>query len=83
MSAYKYEGPKVEEKIVKSEANIFANAIKNGDKKNSIEDDEVIRILTTRSKPHLTTIYKNYKEVSGKSVSEVLDMNVPKVHLHC
>ncbi|XP_021675038.2 annexin D4 isoform X2 [Hevea brasiliensis] len=73
VSAYRYEGPKVREDTAKSEAKIVANAIKNGDKKNPIEDDEVIRILTTRSKLHLKAIYKHYNEVSGKSIHEVID----------
>ncbi|KAJ9190588.1 hypothetical protein P3X46_001773 [Hevea brasiliensis] len=73
VSAYRYEGPKVREDTAKSEAKIVANAIKNGDKKNPIEDDEVIRILTTRSKLHLKAIYKHYNEVSGKSIHEDLE----------
>lgn len=71
MSAYRYEGPKVREDAAKSEAKLIANAIENGEKKNPIEDDELIRILTTRSKPHLKAIYKHYKEVSGRSINEV------------
>ncbi|CAK7336560.1 unnamed protein product [Dovyalis caffra] len=73
VSAYRYEGPKVKEDAAKSEAKILANAIKNGDKKNPIEDEEVVRILATRSKPHLKAVYKHYKEVSGKNIHEDLD----------
>ncbi|PPD74081.1 hypothetical protein GOBAR_DD28987 [Gossypium barbadense] len=56
VSAYRYEGPKVKEDAAKSEAKALLNAIKNnnGDhKKKAMEEDEVIWILTTRSKPHL------------------------------
>nr|ANS56719.1 annexin [Hevea brasiliensis] len=73
VSAYRYEGPKVSEDAAKSEAKLIAKAIKNGDKKNPIDDDEVIRILTTRSKPHLKAIYKHYKEVSGKNINEDIE----------
>ena len=64
MSSYRYEGPKVHEEIVKSEAKILFAAIKNADKKNPIEDEEVVRIVTTRSKPHLKAIFKHYKEIN-------------------
>ncbi|XP_065868313.1 annexin D4-like [Euphorbia lathyris] len=74
VSAYRYEGPKVKEDIAKSEAKILANAIKNGDKKNPIEDDEVVRILTTRSKSLIKSICNNYyKDVSGKNINEDLE----------
>ncbi|WCJ39039.1 annexin 4 [Euphorbia peplus] len=73
VSAYRYEGPKVKEDIAKSEAKILANAIKNGDKKNPIEDDEVVRILTTRSKTHIKSICTHYKDVSGKNINEDLE----------
>jgi len=71
VSAYRYEGPKVKEDAAKSEAKILANAIKNGNKKNPIEDEEVIRILSTRSKAHLKVVCKHYKEVSGNNIHEV------------
>ncbi|XP_021610995.2 annexin D4 [Manihot esculenta] len=73
VSAYRYEGPKVREDIAKHEAKLIANAIKNGDEKNPIEDDEVVRILTTRSKLHLEAIYRRYEEVSGNSIHEDLE----------
>lgn len=71
MSAYRYEGPKVKEDTAKSEAKALLNAIKNADKRRLIEDEEVIRILTTRSKPHLKEVYEQYKKISGKSITEV------------
>ncbi|KDP40510.1 hypothetical protein JCGZ_24509 [Jatropha curcas] len=73
VSAYRYEGPMVKEETAKFEAKIFANGIKNGDKKNPMEDEEVIRILSTRSKLHIQAIYRHYKEVSGKSINEALE----------
>ncbi|KAL6288739.1 hypothetical protein ACE6H2_006249 [Prunus campanulata] len=73
VSAYRYEGPKVKDDTAKSEAKTLAHAIKNADKRNPIEDDEVIRILSTRSKPHLKEIYKHYREISGHNIDEDLD----------
>ncbi|KAJ1413545.1 Annexin [Sesbania bispinosa] len=73
VSAYRYEGSKVKDDTAKSEAKTLSNAIKNAHKKPITEDDEVIRILATRSKPHLQAIYKHYKEISGKNLDEDLD----------
>ncbi|KAK7317339.1 hypothetical protein RJT34_01476 [Clitoria ternatea] len=73
VSAYRYEGSKVKDDTAKSEAKTLSNAIKNAHKKPIIEDDEVIRILATRSKTHLQAIYKHYKEISGKHLDEDLD----------
>ncbi|CBI24791.3 unnamed protein product, partial [Vitis vinifera] len=51
----------------------FAIAVKNIDKKNPIEDDGIVRILTTRSKLHLKAMVKYYKEIYGKNIDEDLD----------
>ncbi|KAM1778454.1 hypothetical protein ACFX12_039948 [Malus domestica] len=37
------------------------------------KDDEVIRILSTRNKPHLKEVYKHYEEISGHDIDEDLD----------
>ncbi|KAM3733727.1 hypothetical protein ACB098_11G158700 [Castanea mollissima] len=76
VSAYRYEGSKVKEDVAKSEAMTLSNAIKEADKRKPIEDDEVIRILSTRSKPHLQAIYKHYNEISGKNIDEELDIDL-------
>ncbi|XP_039063264.1 annexin D4-like [Hibiscus syriacus] len=73
VSAYRYEGSKVKEDTAKSEAKALLNAIKDGDKKKVMENDEVVRILTTRSKPHLKEVYQQYKKISGKTIIEVFD----------
>lgn len=70
VSAYRYEGPCVHEATAKSEAKILHNAIKNA-KQNPIEDDKVIMLLSTRSKPHLKAVYKYYKELSGNFLDQV------------
>ncbi|XP_043699351.1 annexin D4-like [Telopea speciosissima] len=72
VSAYRYEGSKVNDEVAKSEAKMICNAIKNA-KKDPVEDEEVVRILSTRSKPHLKAIYKHYKELCGKTLNEDLE----------
>lgn len=71
VSSYRYEGTKVHEDVAKSEAKTLSGAIKNGAKKNPMEDDDVVRILSTRSKPHLVSVFKHYKDISGKTLDEV------------
>ncbi|CAL5196332.1 unnamed protein product [Lathyrus oleraceus] len=83
VSAYRYEGSKVKDDTAKSEAKTLANAIKNDQKKPIIEDDEVIRILATRSKLHLQAISKHYKEISGKNLEEDLNDLRFKETLQC
>jgi len=76
VSAYRYEGAKVKDDTAKSEAQTLSHAIKNADTRNPIEDDEVIRILSTRSKPHLQEVYKHYREISGHNIDEDLDADL-------
>ncbi|KAH7519078.1 hypothetical protein ACOSP7_018823 [Xanthoceras sorbifolium] len=76
VSAYRYEGPKVKDDTAKSEAKKLAHAIKNADKKNLIDYEEVISILSTRSKPHLKAVYKHYKEICGKNIDEDLSADL-------
>lgn len=52
----------MKEDAAKSDAKALANAFKNADNKNPIEDDEVIRVLSTRSKLHLHEVYNYYKK---------------------
>ncbi|CAN4111254.1 unnamed protein product [Withania somnifera] len=70
---YRYEGPKVNEDLAKSEAKVFVTALKDATKKNLIEDEEIVRILSSRSKLHLKAIYNHYKEITGNLLDEDLD----------
>ncbi|XP_010273219.1 PREDICTED: annexin D4-like [Nelumbo nucifera] len=72
VSSYRYEGPKVNEEIAKKEAKTLWEAFKNVNK-NPIEDGEVVRIITTRSKLHLKSVFNHYKVVSGKNIEEDLE----------
>ena len=71
VSTYRYEGMRIDEAAIKLECQKLGRAIKT-DQKNEIEkDDEVLRILTTRSKHHLKTIHKCYKEAYDSNLEEV------------
>ena len=75
MSSYRYEGLRVNEGIARLEAMTLAIVVKNVDQKNPIEDDGIVRILTTRSKLHLKAVVKYYKEIFGKNIDEVRNEN--------
>ncbi|XP_057976620.1 annexin D4-like [Malania oleifera] len=74
VSSYRYEGPKVSEEAAKCEAKTLCSCIRNADKKQPMEDEEVVRIVATRSKPHLRAIYKHYEGICGSNLDE--DLNV-------
>ncbi|KAF8719920.1 hypothetical protein HU200_024684 [Digitaria exilis] len=77
VSAYRYEGPRVNEEVAREEAKALGAAVKSaaaGGKKLAAvaENGEVVRILTTRSKPHLVETFKYYKEMHGRRIEEDL-----------
>ena len=80
VSAYRYEGPRVNEEVAKAEAKALGAAVKSADAgggsgEKLVENDEVVRILTTRSKPHLVETFKYYKEMHGRHVEEDLSQS--------
>ena len=68
MSAYRYEGSRVHDATAKSEAEFLRHAAKNN---LPIEDEEVVRILSYRSKLHLKAVFVHYKALFGKDLDEV------------
>lgn len=79
-SAYRYEGPHLHESTAKAEAKVLGDAVKSG--KKPIENEEVIRILTTRSTAHLRVTFKHYKDTYGKPLAEVWSSPpYPSLHL--
>uniref|UniRef100_A0ACD5TAG4 Uncharacterized protein n=1 Tax=Avena sativa TaxID=4498 RepID=A0ACD5TAG4_AVESA len=72
VSAYRYEGPKVSEDTARSEAKALGAAVKSAAGAKLVENEEVVRILTTRSKPHLVQTFKQYKELHGRHFLEDL-----------
>ncbi|KAJ4772598.1 Annexin D4 [Rhynchospora pubera] len=73
VSSYRYEGPKADNDVAKSEAKALHNAIKTAGANKILDNDEVVRILTTRSILHLKKIFKYYKELHGKYLEEVIN----------
>lgn len=71
VSAYRYEGTKVNEEVAKSEAKIVFEALKNADKKNPLLDDDVVTILAIRSKLHIMSLFQHYKKISANSIDVV------------
>ena len=82
VSPYRYEGNKVKVDLVKNDANALASAIKNTEKQSLLEDDEVLRILTTRSKPHLKEVCEQYKQLTNKNLDKVI-ITFSKSHYVC
>uniref|UniRef100_A0ACD5TGR6 Uncharacterized protein n=1 Tax=Avena sativa TaxID=4498 RepID=A0ACD5TGR6_AVESA len=72
VSAYRYEGPKVSGETAKAEAKALGAAVKSAAGAKLVENEEVVRILTTRSKPHLVETFKHYKELHGRHILEDL-----------
>jgi len=72
VSAYRYEGPRVDKEVAKAEAEALGAAVKRAGNGKLVENDEVLRILTTRSKPHLVQTFMYYKEMHGRHVEEDL-----------
>jgi len=67
VSAYRYEGNKVKDDSAKSDAKILAEAVASSGEE-AVEKDEVVRILTTRSKLHLQHLYKHFNEIKGSDL---------------
>ena len=71
MSSYRYEGVQVNDSTARSEARTLGTAIRTSNKKNLIEDDKIVRMLTIRSKLHLKAVVKFYKELYGRDIYKV------------
>ncbi|KAK8505732.1 hypothetical protein V6N12_024715 [Hibiscus sabdariffa] len=67
VSAIRYEGEEINKTLAKSEAKVLHEAIKDKE----LNNDEVIRILTTRSKLQLQLIFNVYREEQGTSITKV------------
>ena len=56
---------------IESDAQKLNKAIRNGDKTMLVKDEEIVRILTTRSKSHLVEVFKCYYDDFDKDIAEV------------
>ncbi|KAE8702131.1 Annexin-like protein RJ4 [Hibiscus syriacus] len=63
-----YEGEEINKKLAKSEAKELHEAIKD----NKFNNDDVIRIITSRSKPQLQATFNFYREEEGTSITKNL-----------
>ncbi|WVZ73614.1 hypothetical protein U9M48_021900 [Paspalum notatum var. saurae] len=68
VSAYRYDGPEVNTSLAHSEAKILNEKI---DKK-AYNDEEIIRILTTRSKAQLLATFNSYKDQFNHAINKDL-----------
>jgi hypothetical protein len=67
VSSFKYGGSEVNARLAQHEADILHEAIKN---KNH-NHEEVIRILTTRSKTQLVATFNRYRDDHGIAITKV------------
>lgn len=68
VSSFRYDGDEVNERLAYSEANILHGEIEL----NSPYHEEMIRILSTRSKAQLIATFNHYIDNHGKSITKVL-----------
>lgn len=68
VSAFRYEGNEVNIHLAKSEAKILHEKISD----KAYSDEEVIRILSTRSKAQLNATLNHYNDAFGNAINKVL-----------
>ncbi|THU53131.1 hypothetical protein C4D60_Mb10t11180 [Musa balbisiana] len=68
VSTYRYEGAEVDKSLSKSEAKILHQKIKDND----YSHEEVIRVLTTRSKAQLLATFNDYHNEFGNPINKDL-----------
>ncbi|KAG7948472.1 hypothetical protein I3843_13G010600 [Carya illinoinensis] len=68
VTAYRYAGHEINERLAKSEADILSDAIKD----KAFNHEEVIRILSTRSKAQLIASFNRYRDEHGTSITKNL-----------
>ncbi|KAJ1297089.1 hypothetical protein BS78_01G351200 [Paspalum vaginatum] len=65
VTAYRYEGARVSEDLAKEEAKALGAAVKAAPAARLVQNEQVVRVLTTRSKPQLRATFRIYKELHG------------------
>ncbi|KAJ9170343.1 hypothetical protein P3X46_018458 [Hevea brasiliensis] len=71
VSAFRYEGQEVNLTLAKSEAKILHEKISN----KAYNDDEIIRILSTRSKAQLNATLNHYNNTFGNAINKNLKVD--------
>ncbi|GAV62093.1 Annexin domain-containing protein, partial [Cephalotus follicularis] len=67
-STYRYDGEEIDEEMAHTEACMLRDAIGE----NGFNNDEMIRILSTRSKAQLVATFNRYRDIHGTSISKGL-----------
>lgn len=75
VSIHRYQGDEVNLKLAKSESIILRNAIEE----KTLNHEEILRIITTRSKPQLMATLNHYKDEHGCSMTKVYRNFVDKI----
>ncbi|XP_047147693.1 annexin-like protein RJ4 [Vigna umbellata] len=68
VSSFRYGGSEINARLAQSEADALHEAIKNKNKSN----EEIIRILTTRSKTQLVATFNRYRDDHGIAITKKL-----------
>ncbi|XP_011042168.1 PREDICTED: annexin-like protein RJ4 isoform X2 [Populus euphratica] len=68
VTAFRYEGDEINTRLANSEADILHDAIKG----KAFNHEDVIRILTTRSKAQLMATFNRYRDDHGSSITKDL-----------
>ena len=71
-SAYRYDGDEFDETMAHCEASILHEEIHG----KAFNHEEVIRILSTRSKAQLNATFNLYKDIHGRSITKVQKPNL-------
>lgn len=72
VSSFRYEGEEVNMTLAKSEAKILHGKISD----KAYSDDEIIRILSTRSKAQLNATLNHYNNAFGNAINKVLASDI-------
>ncbi|KAK9096863.1 hypothetical protein Sjap_022360 [Stephania japonica] len=68
VSSYRYDGPEVNMALAKSEAKILRKVVSD----KAYNDDELIRIISTRSKAQLNATFNQYNNEFGNAITKDL-----------
>ena len=67
VTAFRYTGDEINARLAKSEAGILHDAIKD----KAFNHEEVIRIVSTRSKAQVMATFNHYRDDQGTSITKV------------
>ncbi|KAH7860716.1 hypothetical protein Vadar_017142 [Vaccinium darrowii] len=70
VGVYRYDGPEIDPRLAKSEAEVLHNAVQD-----KAHREEITRIISTRSKAQLIATFNRYKDEYGASITKHLEHN--------